>query len=160
MYCRRLGFDPDEHGLAVISVGGVGSLAKWCRLFTTYGIPTYVIFDNGTADDANGARRNDLLATIGVPEEEREELMGTSELRVTATWAVMGVDFETCLRGYFGDAYDVLDQEAKSASPGAAGKPLRARTIAEQLPLTEGTEGRDCLAELVQRLRTHTLQDE
>ena len=157
VYCRRLGFDADEHGLAVISVAGVGNLAKWYRLFTAYGIPAYVIFDNDTSDDGSGARRTDLLSTLGVVDDAHEEIMSTTELHIEDSWAVMGVDFESVLRQYFGDAYVDLDEAAKEASPGTAGKPLRARTVAHDLPLEPGHDGADLLHNLVARLSAHTL---
>jgi putative ATP-dependent endonuclease of OLD family len=156
-YCRRLGFDPDEHGLAIIPVGGVGNLAKWIRLFTAYGIPTFVIFDNDAGDDAQGQKRTDLLTTIGVPADEHDEVMATEQLRVETTWAVMGVDFEVCMRRYFGDDYTTLDEQAKAAVPGRAGKPLRARAVAIKLTLQADTEGHAKLTKLVAALRAHTL---
>lgn len=158
-YCRRLGFDPDEHGLAIIPVQGVGNLAKWRRLFTAYGIPTYVIFDNDTSDDATGDRRTDLLNTIGVPEGQHEAVMTTEELAVHDGWAVMGVDFERCLQRYFGVAYTELDENAKAAAPGNPGKPLRARAVALELPLDDPeAEGRDRLDRLVRALEAHATE--
>lgn len=156
-YCRRLGFDPDEHGLGIIPVGGVGNLAKWHRLFTAYGIATFVIFDNDTRDDASGSRRKDLLNTLGIPDEDHETVLATEDLTIGDGWAVMGVDFETCLERYFGQIYAELDEAAKEAVPGKAGKPLRARTVAAELPLQPGTTGYDKLADLVATLRKHCL---
>lgn len=157
VYCRRVGFDPDEHGLAIISVAGVGNLAKWYRLFTAYHIPAYVIFDNDTSDDGNGSRRTELLQTLGIPSDDHDEVMSTTELRIEESWAVMGVDFEGVLRQYFGDTYLELDEAAREASPGRAGKPLRARTVAQHLPLEPGHEGADLLRDLVAKLSVHTV---
>lgn len=155
-YCRRLGFDPDEHGLAIIPVGGVGNLAKWLRLFGAYDIPTYAVFDNDTTDDGSGNRRRDLLVTLGVPEGQHEDVMTTDELRVEQGWTVMGVDFEACLEKYFGTDYTDLDNEVKETFPSSAGKPLRARAVALDLPLPEDSSGRERLAKLVDALREHS----
>ncbi len=69
VYLERVGFIPAKEGVAVIAVHGVGNLAKWWRLFSAYGIPTYFVFDNDSKDDRAGAKRSDLLATLGVPED-------------------------------------------------------------------------------------------
>lgn len=157
IFCRRLGFDPDEFGLAIISVSGVGNLAKWYRLFTAYGIPAYVIFDNDTSDDGNGARRTELLTTLGVPQDDHDAVMSTTALEIQDSWAVMGVDFESVLRQYFGDDYTARDAAAQEASPGRAGKPLRARSVAQDLPLEPGHEGADLFRDLVAKLSAHTV---
>jgi putative ATP-dependent endonuclease of the OLD family len=79
-YLHRLGLDVAREGIAVISVQGVGNLAKWLRLFAAYGLPTYVIFDNDYTDDADAARRADLLNTLSVEAAHRE----ASRLALTA----------------------------------------------------------------------------
>jgi putative ATP-dependent endonuclease of OLD family len=46
IYLSKVGLDVAKRGIAIVPVGGKGNLAKWRRLFTAYGIPTFVIFDN------------------------------------------------------------------------------------------------------------------
>src|SRR5690606_3443818 len=64
VYFSRLGFDTAGNGVAVINVGGKGNLAKWRRLFTAYGIPVYVVFDNDGSEDGEATRRIDALRAI------------------------------------------------------------------------------------------------
>ena len=61
-YLTKVGLDVAKRGIAIVPVGE-GNLAKWRRLFTAYGIPTFVIFDNdGKADDKQRVKRRDALA--------------------------------------------------------------------------------------------------
>src|SRR5262249_1205290 len=46
IYLAKRGLDVAKSGIAIISVHGKGNLGKWWRLFVTYGLPCYVIFDN------------------------------------------------------------------------------------------------------------------
>jgi hypothetical protein len=67
---------PARVGVGVIPVGGKGNLAKWHRLFSAYGIPTYIVFDNdGKSDDPAGAKRRDALRALGVAEDESEAIV-------------------------------------------------------------------------------------
>ncbi len=71
-YFEQTGVHPTRDGLAIIPVHGVGNLAKWWRLFTAYEIPTYVLFDNdGSQDDPQGIKRQDLLQALEVPAREQ-----------------------------------------------------------------------------------------
>jgi hypothetical protein len=106
---------------------------------------------------ARDVRRADLLGALGVAAEAHEWMMSTTELHIEDSWAVMGVDFEGVIQHCFGDAYVDLDEAAKATSPGTAGKPLRARTVAYDLPLEPGHLGADVLRTLVARLSGHTL---
>lgn len=81
------------------------------------------------------------LRTPGTPPDAREPVMSTTELRVEAGWAVMGIDFEAVLEHYFGDHYRDLDAASAAAAPGKAGKPLRARAVAADLPCRNAAEG-------------------
>jgi putative ATP-dependent endonuclease of OLD family len=53
------GLDPLKAGIAVVSVNGVGNVAKWHRLFSILGVPTYCIFD--TDSDKTGVKASELL---------------------------------------------------------------------------------------------------
>lgn len=85
----------------MIAVHGVGNLAKWWRLFLAYGIPTYVVFDNDAKDDKAGAKRSDLLATLGIPEDRHAGYMTTTDWVIEDRFCVFGGDFETVMRGDF-----------------------------------------------------------
>lgn len=149
LYFQRLGFDTTKAGTDIISVEGVGNLAKWYRLFTAYGIPTYVIFDNDKTDQG-AVRRTDVLSTLGIPPTGHDAYLAAETLVVESGFAVFGRDFESCLASYF-ESYGALDEEAQVSVGGS--KPLRARFIARKLELTPGP-GRDALANLTAAIQS------
>lgn len=59
IYFEKCGLPVAKEGVAVIPVHGKGNLGKWRRLFMTYGIPSYVVFDNDVEDDVSGNKRKD-----------------------------------------------------------------------------------------------------
>jgi putative ATP-dependent endonuclease of OLD family len=139
VYLRRVGLDVTKEGVAVISVRGVGNLAKWLRLFAAYGIPTYVIFDNDTTDDAEGTRRDDLLGALGLDQEVAGRLLTATSLEVQGSAAAFGGNFEEALRDLFGEEYVNLESEASElfGLGGRSSKPLVARYVAERLSSEE-----------------------
>ncbi|MEJ5223959.1 MAG: AAA family ATPase [Anaerolineales bacterium] len=132
IYLKRVGLDITQKGIAIIPVMGKGNLAKWWRLFSAYGIPVYVTFDNDVENDASGTHRSDVLRTIGVPETEVSEATSTADWWIKSQYSVFGNDFETCIRTCFGDEYANLEKNAKDMF-GSASKPIIARYVAEQL---------------------------
>ncbi|MBI3979117.1 MAG: AAA family ATPase [Chloroflexi bacterium] len=136
-YLAHVGLDPTREGIAIIPVHGVGNLAKWYRLFSAYGIPTYVIFDNDAKDDKVGTKRRDILQTLGVDPAEYSRLLSTDEWVVTDQYCVFGTDYEKTMRTYFPDAYSALEAEAHDQFGLSAdqSKPLVARHVAERLAL-------------------------
>ncbi len=154
VYLSRVDLNPTQAGIAVISVGGKGSLAKWWRLFSAYGIPTYISFDNDREDDDSGKKREDVLYAIGF-REEAERVLQTEELEVEGAFAVFGKDFESCMQRYFGDEYMRLMKEAQEVHGLTArtSKPLVARYVAERLEYSEEAEGWRRLKELADRIQ-------
>lgn len=149
-YLRRLGLDTAKEGIAVISTQGVGSLAKWWRLFTAYEIPTYVAFDNDEGDDKDGGKRTELLTTLGVDQANIPGLLTATGLTVEAGFAVFGKDFETSLREAFGEAYQALESEARElfSLPAGSAKPLKARYVAERIAIPDVSPAADALGQL------------
>lgn len=138
IYFRRLGLDVEREGIAVIPVNGKGNLAKWWRMFTAYGIPTYVIFDNDPEHDNSGVKRRDTLRAIR--ETDIEEVLSKEELFVKDLYAVFGTDFETCLRSMFSCYnYESLEDEAGDFVPSGA-KPFTARYVAKKICATCDSE--------------------
>jgi putative ATP-dependent endonuclease of OLD family len=127
-----------REGVAVIPVGGKGNLAKWHRLFSAYGVPTYVVFDNDSSDDGQAAKRRDALSALGVRDEVADEVLGLGgdAWRVEECFCVFGDEFETGLRANFED-YETFEDEARAEF--ADGKPFLARAVALRLQ-TEGRE--------------------
>lgn len=128
----KLGLDLTRSGIACIPVAGKGNLAKWHRFFTSFEIPTYVIFDNDTRNgDADGARRCDVLGALGVAEDRQPALLATTHLQVEETFAVMGIDFENCVAALV-PAWNTKVAASREAN-GKMGKPFEARWVAERL---------------------------
>jgi putative ATP-dependent endonuclease of OLD family len=137
IYFERIGLNTLKEGIAIISVQGVGNLAKWWRLFTAYRIPVYVAFDNDTTEDGKGEKRSDLLTAIGVPADGHKPLLNTSDWVVNGGFAVFGKNFEETMRGVFGPQYPELETEARDTFGLSQNqsKPLVARYVAERIPL-------------------------
>src|SRR5690606_7090532 len=126
IYMQKVALDSDREGIAFISVLGKGNLAKWWRLFSSYGIPVYVIFDNDArGDDDGGNKRRDALNTIGVADTLLvEELVSSTDWIIEDKYCIFGADFEATMRQYFSD-YSLREQEAQKLF--GRSKPLVAR---------------------------------
>ncbi|AEB11861.1 ATP-dependent nuclease [Marinithermus hydrothermalis] len=86
LFAKR-GFDVEREGVAILGVGGKGNLAKWYRLFSAYGLPCYIVFDNDARDDNSGTKRRDALRAVGITDEtEADQLIGLK----TCTYAPWG----------------------------------------------------------------------
>jgi len=153
VYLYKLEFDTTKNGIAIIPVHGKGNLAKWWRLFSAYGIPTYVIFDNDSNDDNDARKRKDILHTIGVEESSFEQFLTTSSLEINDKFAVFGLDFETVMNDYFGSEYQRLTNEAQTKySLSREAKPLVARYVAEKMTYQETNEGWLTLRNLIDKI--------
>jgi putative ATP-dependent endonuclease of OLD family len=150
IYLAKVGFEAPREGVSIIGVQGKGNLAKWRRLFTLYGIPCYVMFDNDTADDGNGSKRRDALLAIGIPEGDQPQYVETEDWLIEDEFAVFGVDFETALRAEF-PSYAAL--EAQAIAEGVESKPFRARFVAEHLEI-DGAPGWQRMFDIAARVRT------
>jgi len=135
---QRVGLDTEKEGVAILSVGGKGNLAKWYRLYSAYEIPCYVIFDNDATDDREGLKRRDALRAVGLSESEQDGVVGTREWVVEERYTVFGKNFEEIMRVHFTN-YAGLEDEAKKL--GIESKPFIARWVAERLAENEDDEG-------------------
>ncbi|MEW6285395.1 MAG: AAA family ATPase [Chloroflexota bacterium] len=138
VYFQKVGLDVTQEGIEIIPVLGKGNLAKWWRLFTAYGIPTYVIFDNDKQGDDNGTKRKDALKALAVDENHWERYLQTDEWEITPTFTVFGGDFETTMRQQFSN-YSELEQEAKETL--GESKPIIARYVANRLDASSRDDG-------------------
>lgn len=141
VYLERVGLNPVKNGVAVLSVHGVGNLAKWWRLFTAYGIPVYATFDNDADDDARAEKRADILGALGVPNERHPDLMNATGWITDPRFTVFGRNFEEIMRATFGGNYNTLEEEARVrfGLSGRESKPLVARYVAMRIAVEEGT---------------------
>lgn len=135
IYLDAVGLDTLKEGIAVISVGGKGNLAKWWRLFTNLKIPTFVCFDNDNNDDTKGLKRKDALKAIGIKEKDIETLLTEKAWNLNDNFCVFGNNFEKTMRSSF-EKYEEFEQN-EIARLGNS-KPIIARAVA--MILTEEEE--------------------
>jgi len=128
VYLRKVGMDVTKEGIAIVPVMGKGNLAKWWRLFTAYGIPTYVIFDNDSKDDETAAKRRDVLTTLQL--DNADGIISSEDWLIYENLCVFGKDFEVTMRANF-PGYQEKEQEAKEILGDS--KPIVARYVASQL---------------------------
>ncbi|MFD3405378.1 ATP-dependent endonuclease [Kribbella sp. NPDC058693] len=135
---RLVDFDPLRRGVAVVGVGGIGSLAKWIRLFTALGTPVYCIFDTDTDKTGSDAadlliKRTDIFRALGESTQGAEIAnLSTDSVHVEKNYATLRDNFEVAINTLFGTSWS--DKYAESAAVvGASSKPLRARYTAREL---------------------------
>lgn len=154
VYLEKAGLDAVRDGIAVISVGGVGNLAKWVRFFAAYGVPTYVIFDNDLGDDREGVKRADLMRAMRLDDDAGRALIESTSIEIQDRACSFGRNFEECLRSMLGDRYRELETEGRETFGLSAdhAKPLLARFVAERIELPGGSEAEhvlQCLAKAI-----------
>lgn len=136
---QRAGIDLLERGIDVIAVGGIGNLARWWRLFAAYGIPAFVVFDRDSDDDVSGARRADLLTTIGLDDSELVAETADNPMWTGTSHAVFSPAFEQAMGSLFPLNFDDLATRGRERLGGS--KVLCARYVVERLPLDQDAEG-------------------
>lgn len=143
------GVDVLKAGVAVVSAGGIGSIARWVRLYTAYGIPTYVVFDADSKDDKDGVKRADLLTSLG--ENPAAWVVPDEASVVTGTYCVMAPDFETALRAMFPDVYAGFEEKARQTL--GSNKPIVAREACKHLAGVPELNGWTALRVLADSIR-------
>lgn len=125
-------------GIAVIPVGGKGNLAKWYRMFTAYGIPCYVVFDNDDRDDRRREKRRDILLALGEEDGDLDNVLQSEDWVVREKYTVFREEYEESMKLYF-EQYKQLEQRAEGQ--GIATKPLKARWVAKELDINRSEDG-------------------
>ncbi len=144
-------FQLEKEGIAIISVGGKGNLAKWYRFFTSYGIPTYIIFDNDITDDKQGIKRKDVLRSVGINDEnEIGDLISANDWIVEDKFTIFGKNFENAMRQYFPN-YRELEKKAKDE--GSTGKPFIAREAVRRLDPDRDHEGWTYIKNMIDKIK-------
>ncbi len=151
---QRVDLDFLGFGIQVVSVGGIGNLARWWRLYTSYGLPTYVVFDSDSKDDPDSIRRQGLLKTLNVAYRDYEATVAAGPLGVAENFAVCVSNYETAMRSLFPSQYEALEEEARGDLGG--GKPLTARYVARRLNRDEDQAGWDAIMRLAYAIRVST----
>jgi len=156
IFLKKAGLDVTKEGIAIVPVIGKGNLAKWWRLFTAYGIPTYIIFDNDDKHDPDKKRRIDALRTLGIQDDAKiERIVNYDNWGVTGKFTVFGNDFETTLRTYFKE-YSSLEEQAKRDLGDS--KPLIAQYVANNIQYDNENRGWQNFKRMVEVIRRLNLQ--
>jgi putative ATP-dependent endonuclease of OLD family len=154
-----VGLDVLKEGIAVVPTGGSAALARWVRLFTAYGIPTYPVFDSDV--DKEGKERGaveavwgDLHAAMGLGLVPFPEALPDG-LHVGAGYSLFSPAFEVAMAKEVGVRWEELRAEA--AEQLGPSKPLQARYVARRLRYEDATSGepdwRARLVDLANRIR-------
>ncbi|WP_421119837.1 ATP-dependent nuclease [Aquihabitans daechungensis] len=130
---ERAGLDLMKAGLSVVPVQGLGSMAKWVRLFRAHEIPVYAIFDTDSDKAAKDRARslalgNEVLAALGAYPRAEDVVR---PLTISSTYAYFDANFEVGMGRMFAE-YSALDTEARAIVGDS--KQLRARFCARRLP--------------------------
>lgn len=132
---RARGLDVLREGVAVVSVEGIGNIAKWHRLYTALGIECFCIFDTDSdkGSDANlRAKRLDIAGALGLEGDPAEAATVRGQpLYIGDRYATLDPNFEGSMKALFGDEWTRLHDEAVSSV--GESKPLRARYAAHRL---------------------------
>jgi putative ATP-dependent endonuclease of the OLD family len=131
IYAKHLGYDLDANGVSIVKARGKLSLDAFYQLYTAFGIPTYVIFDNDRGGSDKDLERNErLLLMLG------EEPVPEPDGIVTDDFAIVEGNYEKALsehlNGIEDRKYEGLIRHASSILGGDS-KGLTARFIANRL---------------------------
>ncbi|WP_322794738.1 ATP-dependent nuclease [Thermoflexus sp.] len=150
LFAKR-GLDVEREGIAIVDVGGKGNLAKWYRLFSAYGLPCYVIFDNDAEDDKSGIKRKDALKAVGITDEnDANGLIRSEDWIVSERYAIFGKNFEEAMSLVFRE-YKLLERQAEEN--GVSSKPFKARWVAQNLDANSSDPGWTKVDEMISHLR-------
>jgi putative ATP-dependent endonuclease of OLD family len=131
---RARGLDVLKEGIGVISVEGLGNIAKWHRLFTALGIKSFCIFDTDSDrghDAGRLARRTDIAAALGLEGDPAESATVLGQpLYVSEGYATLDPNFEGAMKELVGNNWTRLHEKALAFVGDS--KPLRARYAAQQ----------------------------
>jgi putative ATP-dependent endonuclease of the OLD family len=131
IYAKHLGYDLDANGVSIVNARGKLSLDAFYQLYTAFGIPTYVIFDNDRGGSDKDLERNErLLLMLG------EEPVPEPDGIVTDDFAIVEGNYEKALSEHLNGIeprkYEGLIRHASSILGGDS-KGLTARFIANRL---------------------------
>jgi putative ATP-dependent endonuclease of OLD family len=114
LYAEAEGFDLNADNVAVVSAGGKTAIPLLYRIFTGFGIPTYVIWDGDRTIREHGDMNLHIASMLGAQLDE------FPETTITPKYTVWIDDFEAELRLHVNDYADLED--AARDTYGSAGK--------------------------------------
>ncbi len=139
IYALKLGYDFDTNGVSIVNAHGKHNLDQFYQLYTAFGIPVYLIFDNDRGGKKNDSEQNVvLLRMLGKPE------CLVPEAVIEDKFAIIEGNFERAMREYLESIepgkYKWLENEAKKQLGEKVGKGLMARFMAQKLTNTNKLE--------------------
>jgi hypothetical protein len=130
------GHDLDAKGIAIIPCGGKSNIDRPFLIFTSFGIPTYAVWDGDQAKKAGEETNRRLLRLVGV----QEEAWPTA---VTAKYACFKDKLEETLREELGpDCYAGFMERAREAIGIPASQPVKTPAVFNELIRVAGRDGR------------------
>lgn len=134
---KLVDIDVLREGIAIVSVEGIGNIAKWYRLYTALGVACYCVFD--TDSDAKPrdvenltTKRRDIMSALAYDADRgNPDQQSVDQLHVEDTHATVAPNFEGAAANLFGDRWAELHQQAVTYV--GESKPLRARYAARHL---------------------------
>lgn len=154
---RARGLNVLREGIAIVSVEGIGNIAKWHRLYSALGIECYCVFDTDSDKKGKDAadltrKRRDIMSALGLPADSGESAnLPTNPVIVKSSHAMLDPNFEGAAARLFGERWSELHTEAITVV--GESKPLRARYAAQRLsPENYPSDAVTALDALVQAL--------
>lgn len=139
---RLVGFEALTKGIAFVSADGISNIAKWCRLYATYGIPTFATFDtdsnkSGSEAGKSEAAQRDIESTLRAGRADIFPL-SDQDMYIADNYATLNPNFEGCVRSLLGPRWQELETEGREVvGASKAGKPLVARYAAKRMKFTD-----------------------
>jgi len=133
IFAQALGYDFDAYGVSVVNAHGKNNLDQLYQLYTAFGIPVYLVFDNDRGGKEEDLAVNEtLLRMLDLSAVSREP-----DRVVDNTFAILERNFENEMKVYLetviSGKYDQLSREAIQTLGAKAGKGLVARFMAQRL---------------------------
>jgi hypothetical protein len=142
IYADALAMNMDSLGVSIVNARGKDSLESLYHLYSGFGFPVYVIFDNDVGKRSGGPKDQERRK---ISNQRLTRLLGIAESDapdpdIAPTYAIMDGDFERTLHGEI----DTLSEGLFARLTGQAGelygtgsKPIAARYIADYLIMVD-----------------------
>ncbi|MBI1276813.1 MAG: AAA family ATPase [Anaerolineaceae bacterium] len=129
IYASKLDYDFDAYGISIVNCRGKTSIDLFYHLYSSFGLPIYVIFDNDRRNSKpDDIRWNEILLTmLSQPVQQMPDGI------VAKSYAILDSNFEDEFGSAIGTKYySELKQDARTEL-GDIGKDLEAKYIAQRL---------------------------
>lgn len=147
IYLSHIGIDINKYGISILAVNGKGNLPKYWRLFTMFGIPTVLLFDNDASTDSGRNNKNIATCFSLDPQTFVEDIDNVKVVPALLsssieTLIVLDKDFENSIKynltssiynKYYSIAKDLIKPISKSSQKGAIARYI-ARQVVQDYP--------------------------